>query len=215
MKKWIIGTAAFLLVLLMVTVAVAMAADNANRSGTKDDPLVSQSYLNALQPKFVDDIAKELKGVKDGYVKELDDKYSQITRDIDTRLTELLRDSAGIDLNDPEFIDMVARAVLAQMDEQTGGDGYSGYRRVVLNAGETVKGGEGMEVVLRLGTATGVNNTSSTSNPAMVSTTDGTNLAGGAALKVNYNYLVTIDGNGFKAGSSGCTVFIRGNYTRG
>jgi predicted outer membrane protein len=215
MKKWMVGTAALLLVLLIITVAVAMAADNANRSGTKDDPLVSQSYLSSLQPKFIKDITDELSGVKTAYIKDMDEKYQQIVVEIDKRLAELLKEGADIDMSDPAFIDAVARAVLAQMDDVPAGDGYSGYRRVELRANETVTGSIGMEVVLRLGTATGVNNTSSSSNPAMISTTDATNLNGGVALKVNHSYLLTIDGNGFKAGSGGCTVFIRGSYTRG
>lgn len=208
MKKWMIGTGAFLLVLLMVTLAVAIAAEN----GSKDDPLVAQSYLDTLQPKFISDIQEQLKTTADGYKTELDNKYSEIAKEIDDKVAALLASGGDIDLSDPAFIEAVAASVASKIDTSGGGTGeagYSGYSRVDLKAGQTVKGGIGMEVLLRLGSATAV----ASSNPAMIDISDSSSLNGGSELKSNHLYFVTINENGFKAGSNGCTVFIRGPYT--
>ncbi len=211
MKKWMIGTAALLLVLLMTTLAYAIVAEN----GSKDDPLISKSYLDSLEPKFISDIEGALKTKTDGYKTELDNKYKQISKSIDDQVAKLLQDS-DIDINDPALIDAVASAVMSKMDTNqgntAGGDTGNGvYRRVDLTSGQTAKCAIGTEIILRLGSAVATGS----SNPAMVDISDSSSLNSGASLKSNHLYFVTIKDNGFKAGSNGCTVFIRGTYTVG
>ncbi|MCL2546650.1 MAG: hypothetical protein FWE06_05575 [Oscillospiraceae bacterium] len=209
MKKWKIGTASFLVVVLIVTLGVAIATDNSARNGTRDDPLVARSYLEALQPLWIQGMTEDMRGVLDGMVDELDAHYDQLVRNLDNIITGLLLDE-GIDLRDPEFVELVVRGVMDQIDGTAGGEAGSAlFRRIDLRAGQTLRGQIGTEVILRLGSATGVN-TVATGNPAMVSLTSASNLNDGAALVANHLYFVTIANNGLRAGSNGATVFVRG-----
>ena len=214
MKKdfWKIGVSSFLLVALLVTVFVTFATDNAARSGTRSDPLVSRSYIDALRPSLIQEITNELRGARDGFIGDLDAHYDQLRRRIDNAIADILLEGADIDLRDPEFIDIIVRTVLEQIDTAPGGGGNAVlFQRVDLRAGQTLRGQIGTEVILRLGNATGVN-TVSAGNPAMVSLTSAQNLNDGAALVANHLYFVTIVNNGLRAGSNGATVFVRGPF---
>lgn len=90
-------------------------------------------------------------------------------------------------------------------------DGSGEFTVITLSSGETVKCGVGCEVMLRLGSAEAVG----PSAPAMVNTTTAESVFNGYELDVNNLYLVTIDGNGFKALENNTKLLIKGEYEIG
>jgi hypothetical protein len=79
---------------------------------------------------------------------------------------------------------------------------------VTLSRGQSVKCSVGVELLLRIGTAAAVGE-----SPGLVDSTGGSTLAAGGALTANHLYMVTIEGNGFKATADTVKVMIRGSYT--
>ena len=212
MQAWKIGVASFLLVALIVTLGIAIATDNAARNGTRDDPLVSRSYLDALQSSLVQEMTTQLRAELDTLVGEMDAHYELLLRNIDTAIANLLAEE-GLDLRDPDFIELVIRGVLEQLDVPQPGEPVAAplFRRVDLSNGQTLRGQVGTEVILRLGGATGVN-TVGGNNPAMVSLTSANNLSHGANLVANHLYFITIENNGFRATANNTVVFVRGAF---
>jgi len=78
---------------------------------------------------------------------------------------------------------------------------------VTLSRNQTLVCSVGAEIMLRIGTATGVG-----SAPALVNSTSGSTLSSGSALVTNNMYLVTIEGNGLKATADTVRVLVRGSY---
>jgi len=76
---------------------------------------------------------------------------------------------------------------------------------VTLAAGQTLKGGSGCEIILRVGAAVGFG------SEGISDMTDGTAVTGGTAVKTNHLCIVGTSGNGVKAGSS-ATLLVRGGY---
>jgi hypothetical protein len=79
---------------------------------------------------------------------------------------------------------------------------------VTLRRGQTLTCSVGAEVMLRIGSATGVGTA-----PALVNYTTGDTLSSGSALTANHMYLVTIEGNGVRATTDNVRVLVRGSYT--
>lgn len=90
-------------------------------------------------------------------------------------------------------------------------DGSGEFAVITLSKGQTVKCGVGCEIMLRIGSAEAAGN----SDPAMVNTTTAESIFKGYKLEVNNLYLVTIEGNGFKATSDNTKLLIKGDYTIG
>lgn len=88
-------------------------------------------------------------------------------------------------------------------------DGSGEFSVITLSKGQTVKCGVGCEIMLRIGSAEAYEE----SSPAMVNTTTAESIFKGYKLEVNNLYLVTIEGNGFKATSDNTKVLIKGDYT--
>ena len=115
-------------------------------------------------------------------------------------------------LNDTYF-----NAILSKVDSriaaQGGGSGTSGtastFTLVTLSSGQTLKGGIGCEVMLRVGTAT----CSASSTPGLIDTTDATTLNNGGALVKNHVYMMTIEDRGVKATAATVKLMVRGEYT--
>ena len=109
-----------------------------------------------------------------------------------------------------EFEDRIA-ALEAEFQAGQGGVGTPGsadtFAVVTLKRNQTLSCSVGAEIMLRIGTATGVG-----SVPALVNSTSGTTLSAGSALAANNMYLVTIDGNGLKATAENTRVLVRGSY---
>lgn len=78
-----------------------------------------------------------------------------------------------------------------------------------LAKGQTLSGGIGCEVMLRVGTAVCV----SPSNPGLIDESSASALNGGGALVQNHLYMMTIEGRGVKATSASVKVLVRGTYT--
>ena len=101
----------------------------------------------------------------------------------------------------------------ADIESQSGaasGNESSSFTLVTLSQNQTVQCSVGTELLLRVGTASAAG-----SSPAMVDSTTGTTLNAGDAVETNHMYMVTIQGNGFKATSGTVKVLIRGGYTIG
>ena len=90
-------------------------------------------------------------------------------------------------------------------------DGSGEFTVITLSKGQTVKCGVGCEVMLRIGSAEAMGD----SAPAMVNTTTAESIFKGYKLEVNNLYLVTIEGNGFKATSDNTKLLIKGDYKIG
>ena len=80
---------------------------------------------------------------------------------------------------------------------------------MTLNEGQTLTGGVGCEVMLRVGSAVCV----SPSDPGLIDETTGSTLADGASLVQNHLYMMTIEGRGVRASSATTKVLARGSYT--
>jgi len=211
MKKWKIGVASSLLVALLVTLGIAIATDNAAQHGTRDDPSVSYSYLMALESQWMLEFTAELESVHNELMRQLNAEHAAIVQALNNRILDWILDE-GVDINNPIFIEAVTAGVVEQIGNELGvGDSGSAlFRRVDVSAGYIFRGEIGTEVVLRLGSAYGVN-TVSADNPAMVNLTTGQDLNDGAELNTNHLYLITIADNGFRAGDERtATVFVRG-----
>ncbi len=87
-------------------------------------------------------------------------------------------------------------------------DGSGEFTVITLSKGQTVNCGVGCEVMLRIGSAEAVGDTA----PAMVNTTTAESIFKGYKLEVNNLYLVTIEGNGFKATANNTKLLIKGDY---
>jgi len=87
--------------------------------------------------------------------------------------------------------------------------GAASFTVVTLSEGQTLTGGIGCEVMLRIGSAVCV----SPSDPGLIDETTAGTLANGAALVQNHLYMMTIDGRGVRAGTGTTKVMARGSYT--
>ncbi|MDR3149793.1 MAG: hypothetical protein LBT88_07280 [Oscillospiraceae bacterium] len=95
-----------------------------------------------------------------------------------------------------------------QLGGRAGGSGSSAFEVVSVSAGQRVKCSAGTELIARVGNIS----CSADSSPGLVDGTDGKTIDNGSALAKNHLYVVTIDGNGFKASES-AKVLIQGGYT--
>ncbi|MBL0385489.1 hypothetical protein JJB07_02405 [Tumebacillus sp. ITR2] len=84
------------------------------------------------------------------------------------------------------------------------------YKVVTLSAGQSIKGGEGSELILRGGTATAI----ASSNGGVSDVTGGADLAQGDKVELNHLLLTPRnDGRGMKVGNGTAYVMVRGTYT--
>ena len=80
---------------------------------------------------------------------------------------------------------------------------------VTLYDGQTLTGGVGCEVMLRIGSAVCV----SPSSPGLIDETTAATLAGGASLAQNHLYMMTVEGRGVQATAATTKLLGRGSYT--
>ena len=169
----------------LVTLALVGVAVAAGQQGSKNDPLVTLSYLTQQTTPAI---------------------LSQVDSMVDEREAELEAQlSAVVDRYVQEVEDTLASSggTAAQP-----GSGSASYEVVTLSAGQTIVGSAACEFLLRSGTALCVSDTS----PGLVDMTAGTTLAGGGALTANHLYLATIEGRGVTAATA-VTIMVRGDYT--
>lgn len=167
----------------LVTLALVGVAVAAGQQGSKNDPLVTLSYLEDQAIPSV--------------LEQVDDKVADKQSELEKKL------SAVVD----SYVTQVEKA-LSSSSGSTSTSAENVFQIVNLKAGQTVVGTAACEFLLRTGTAVCVSDTA----PGLIDTTDGSSLAGGKNLTANHLYLATIDGRGVKA-STDVTIMVRGGYT--
>ncbi len=119
--------------------------------------------------------------------------------------------------------DTFLNTVLTRVDEkialrnsqlpQGGGGSFTGssasFTVVTLSEGQTLTGGIGCEVMLRVGSAVCV----SPSSPGLIDETSGGTLNSGSGLSQNHLYMMTIDNRGVRATAATTKLLVRGSYT--
>ncbi len=199
-KKWVIGVASALVVVLAFGGFMAIAAE----VGSKEDPVVAVSYINEeLVPMLGKKIDEAISSKTEAFQKELDSKMEQFIKDM-----AVSGSGAGQGGTvSQEVINAVADQVAGKLAASGGASGAN-FAIVEVAAGKTLNAKRGAEILLRLGSATCV----ASGNPGLIDLTNAGELAGGKALEKNHLYLVTVDGDrGFKAVDK-VTVFVRGLY---
>lgn len=116
-------------------------------------------------------------------------------------------------LNDT-FFNSIMQRVDQKIAERTGqavsgGTSSASFAVVTLNEGQTLTGGIGCEVMLRVGSAVCV----APSDPGLIDETTASTLANGASLAQNHLYMMTIEGRGVRAAAATTKVLARGSYT--
>ena len=119
-------------------------------------------------------------------------------------------------LNDT-FFNSIMQRVDQKIAQQTGqavpggtaSSSAASFAVVTLNEGQTLTGGVGCEVMLRVGSAVCV----APSDPGLIDETTAATLANGGALVQNHLYMMTIDGRGVRATGGVTKVLARGSHT--
>ena len=110
----------------------------------------------------------------------------------------------------PEFLQSVTPSQLEELPSgQTGGTAADTFTVVTLSNGQTLTGGIGCEVMLRVGTAVCV----SPSSPGLIDESSAATLNNSGALVTNHLYMMTIEGRGVKATAATVKLLVRGSYT--
>ncbi len=204
-KRWVIGVTAFLLVAMLLAGFVAIAAE----VGSKEDPIVSSSYMyEEFQPQLMAKIDEIVKGKSDEYATTLNAKFAELTTQLEQRISGVSGGGSANLANDAAFVDAVAAAVIAKMPAGSTNVDGAVFQKVEVKSGKTVKCEIGTELILRGGSATCV----AASSPGLINLSTGGELANGKALEKSNHYISTIAGRGFKA-TADVTIFIRGKYT--
>lgn len=212
-RKWIAGTSAVLLVLLLLASYMAVAAETTDR----DDPLVALSYLtDVLAPETIEKVNAAIDLKANEMKKSMDLILTDYTNQLETKISEFESRNENI-ATDSSFVAAVTNSVLAQINGTGTGDGNapsgggiasSGWQLVQVSSGETYKFSVGGMILLRIGSA----NCYTPSSPGIIDTTAGSELDGGGSLQKNHLYLVTVDERGFTA-TSDSKIMVYGSYT--
>ncbi len=210
-RKWIAGTSAVLLVLLLLASYMAVAAETTDR----DDPLVALSYLtDVLAPETIEKVNAAIELKADEMEKSINLTLTEYTNQLEAKIAEFESRNENI-ATDSSFVAAVTNSVLAQIggtgtgDTPAGGSLMSsGWQLVQVSSGETYKFSVGGMVLLRIGSATCY----TPSSPGIIDTTSGSELEGGGSLEKNHLYLVTVDDRGFTA-TSDSKIMVYGSYT--
>ncbi len=210
-RKWIAGTSAVLLVLLLLASYMAVAAETTNR----DDPLVALSYLtDVLAPETIEKVNSAIDLKAQEMETSMNLILTEYTNELETKIAEFESRNENI-ATDSSFVAAVTNSVLAQINgtgtsgTPSGGNiASSGWQLVQVSSGETYKFSVGGMVLLRIGSATCY----TPSSPGIIDTTSGSELEGGGSLERNHLYLVTVDERGFTA-TSDSKIMVYGSYT--
>lgn len=118
-------------------------------------------------------------------------------------------------LNDT-FFNTILQRVDQRIAQQTGqalpggtSSSAASFVVVTLSEGQTLTGGVGCEVMLRVGSAVCV----APSDPGLIDETTAATLANGGSLAQNHLYMMTIEGRGVRATAAATKVLARGSYT--
>ncbi len=207
-KKWILTTSAFLMVLLLLTGYMAIAAE----FGSQDDPVVALSYItDVLAPEILENVNDSIELKSKEFSTEMNQKLTEYTAQLDATITEFEERNLNI-ATDAQFVDAVTTQVLARMNGTSPSGtslGGNDWRLVEVKKGQTLVFDVGSMILLRIGDATCV----ATSDPGLVNLTTATVLSNGKNLAQNNLYMVTVQGRGFKATGATNKLLVSGNYT--
>lgn len=201
-KKWMTVVTAAVLIAVTVVGYLSVSADY----GDANDPLVSLSYINqVVLPQANTTIQNSFKTTKAEFDKAMDQKVAEAKEIINALLS---------DYNSPENVDQAlldeVSVKLAALLEGAGGQSnpQEQWKVVRLNAGQTLKGQVGCQLLVRFGEASVVAET----EPGLINLTSSNELRTGAVLATNNLYMVTIKNNGIKAANK-VTLLACGTYT--
>lgn len=209
-RKWIIGTCAILLVLLLFASYMAVAAETSK----KGDPLVELSYLtDILAPETIEKVNEAISLKTDEMEQSINLILSEYTTQLEQTIEEFETRNKNI-ATDSSFISAVTASVMTEMEAGGGvpgvSGGGSGWQLVQVTSGETYKFAVGGMVLLRIGEA----KCYTPSSPGIIDCTEGSELDGGKALEKNHLYMITVAERGFTA-TSDAKIMVYGSYTVG
>ena len=168
---------------LTVTGLAAAAANY----GSKEDPLVTASYIeDVVYPEISNQIEEAL-----------DKKEQEILKKVDTTST-----------GGAAYSDALIEEIAAKAAAKVSSGSAESWSVIKVPSGKTLTGKVGCQVMLRIGNASCV----SSGSTGLIDMSDGTVLGPGGALKTNHLYMVTIDGRGVKA-SGDATLLVKGSYS--
>ena len=211
-RKWILTTSAFLMILLLMTGYMAIAAE----FGSQDDPVVALSYItDVLAPEILENVNENIELKSKEFSTEMNQKLTEYTMQLDATIAEFEERNLNI-ATDAQFIDAVTTQVLARMNGTSTPGTSSGvsvggndWKLIEVPKGKTVVFDVGGMVLLRVGDATCV----APSDPGLINLTTATVLSNGSNLSKNNLYMITVQGRGFKATGSTNKLLVSGSYT--
>ena len=154
-------------------------ADN----GDKQDPLVTQSYLEqTVIPQVVAQVEEKAQARRDELVKSLEEQIAKYKEEV---------------------------AAMAGSVGSVGGESSASYTLVTLAKGQTMAMEVGCEVMLRVGSAS----VSCGTNPALIDISTGGTLNKGVGLAKNHLYMATIPDRVLNPTADTVKVLVRGGYT--
>ena len=184
MKKGISVFSRALSLLLVSFVLLTLTVAATGGAGSKEDPLVTLSYLNV---NFLPEVLAQA----DARVVERNDALTaQLAEQIAAEKAELEKKYA------------------AASKEGASAATVDSFVVVTMSRDQVLYGEIGCEVMLRVGTAVCV----SPSSPGLIDSTDATTLDSGKSLVKNHLYMMTIDERGVKATADTVKVLVRGTY---
>ena len=201
-KKWMTVVTAAVLIAVTLVGYLSVSADY----GDSNDPLVSLSYINqVVLPQANTTIQNAFNSTK----AEFDQTMAARVAEARGIITELLQDYNSPESVDQALLDEVS-VKLAALLESAGSNTQSKdtWKVVRINAGQTLKGQVGCQMLLRFGDVVVVAET----EPGLINLTSSNELRTGAALAKNNLYMVTIKNNGIKA-TANATLLVCGEYT--
>lgn len=203
-KKWIITICSILLVALLSVGYMAIAAEY----GSKEDPLVTLSYItDVLSPDTLSKVDQAVAQKADALEAQLTEKMKDFSTEIDAKISAFQKDYATQVTSDA-LVEKVASLVLEKMGvSETAPVTASEWKVVTLKKGQKITGDVGVELLLRIGSASCY----ATGSPGLINLTSGTVLSSGQALSQNNLYIVTVSGRGLTA-TNDATLLIKGNY---
>ncbi len=201
MKKWSIWLICGLVAVLMVAGLYAIAVEY----GSKDDPLVTLSYIDqVVLPEAREEIDRQITQTLNEFDRSLDTEKEEIYAYVDEQMQSYALGSV-----DPQLVEQIAQTVADELKQDVPTSSGSVQWSVIrLDAGKTVTCSAGCQVILRGGAATCV----ASGSPGLIDVSDAETLENGGALKTNHMYTVTVQGRQIRVSQS-CTLLISGDYT--
>lgn len=196
MKKLASGIGAFLLVFTLCIGYVAVASE----LGSREDPVVSLSYINdVLQPKIMTETDKVFAEKLQSFTTEIDKKITELSSKLSTKASEL-QNEILLNKDNADFIKKVAEQVNLVSSSSNPANAYISVK---VTKGASLTSGMGTEMVLTAGEALSFGS-------GLINLTTGEPSNNNAILKNNL-YLAGSAGAGMKA-TSDITVLVRGEY---